>query len=154
MKKFLIILGALFLVFIVLGGIGLGILMFQGNALSKECSAYADAALPLIVSQWSEKELLDRASPEFKSATTIDQLDRIFEWCSKLGPLQHADPMQGQVTSFYDTKNGKVIRGEYSAKAQFENADATISLVLIKHGDRWQIAGFNVQAPGFNPVSN
>lgn len=72
MKKLLIILGALFLVLLVVGGIGFAILAYRGNALDKESSAYADAALLAIASQWSQKALLERASPEFKQATTID----------------------------------------------------------------------------------
>jgi hypothetical protein len=150
-KKFLIVLGALFLVILVVGGAGIGILAFRGHALDKESSAYADAALPAIVGQWSEKALLERASPEFKQAVTIDQLDRYFRSYSKLGALQHAEPMRGQAGIFYDVSTGKSIRGEYSSKEQFENAEATVTLGLIKHGDHWQILRFDVQAPGFNP---
>ena len=151
MKKFLIILGALFLIILGVGGIGFAILAYRGVALDKESSVYANSALPAIVGQWSEKALLERASPEFKQAVTIDQLDSYFRSCSRLGALQHADPMRGQAGVFYDTKRGKMITGQYSTKAQFENAEATIMLGLIKHGEQWQILKFDVQAPGFHP---
>jgi hypothetical protein len=150
-KKLLIILGAIFLVLLVFGGVALIISIVRGTALDKESSAYADAALRDIVSQWSEKALLDRASPEFKQAVTIDQLDGDFRFCGLLGALQHADPMRGGATIFWDNKRGKIITGNYTTKAQFENADATITLRLIKHGDQWQILKFDVQAPGFHP---
>jgi len=78
MKKFLIVLGSIFLAVIVLGAIGIAFTAIRGTALDKESKAYADSALRAIVSTWSEKELLDRASPEFKKAVTIDQLDRFF----------------------------------------------------------------------------
>jgi hypothetical protein len=151
MKKFLIILGALFLMILVVGGIDFAILAYRGNALDKESRVYADTTLSAIVTQWSEKALLDRASPEFKQATTIDQLDAYFRSCSQLGALQHADSMRGQAGIFYDTKRGKMITGQYSTKVQFENAEATITLGLIKHGEQWQILKFDVQAPGFRP---
>jgi hypothetical protein len=61
MKKFLIVLGMIFLAVIVLAVIGIGFVAIRGNALDKESKAYADAAIPAIVTTWSQKELLDRA---------------------------------------------------------------------------------------------
>jgi hypothetical protein len=150
-KKFLIVLGALFLILLVVGGIAFAILAYRGNTLDKESSAYADAALKTIVTEWSEKALLDHASPEFKQAVPIDQLDSYFRSCSKLGALQHADPMKGQAGISYDARVGKRIQGQYSTKAQFENAEATITMGLIKHNEQWQILRFDVQAPGYHP---
>jgi hypothetical protein len=90
-KKFLVILGSIFLAIIVLGAIGIAFVAVRGNALDKESKAYADSAIPAIVATWSEKGLLDRASPEFKQAVTIDQLDRLFRWVSGLGQLQKCE---------------------------------------------------------------
>jgi hypothetical protein len=65
MKKFLIVLGSIFLAMVVLGGIGIAFVTVRGSAFDKESKAYADSAIPAIVTTWSEKELLDRASLEF-----------------------------------------------------------------------------------------
>lgn len=151
MKKFLIGCGALSLILLVVGVIGFAILAYRGTVLDKEGSAYADAALKAIATDWSEKKLLDRASPEFKQATPIDQLDALFGQYAKLGHLQSAEPMKGQAGIFYDQRTGKRIQGQYTAKAQFENAEATATLTVIKHGDQWQIAGIHVDAPGYRP---
>jgi hypothetical protein len=150
-KKFLIGCGTLSLMLLLIGLIGFAVLAYRGTRLDKESSVYADAALKAIATDWSEKALLDRASPEFKQATPIDQLDAYFHGCSKLGHLQGAEPMKGQAGVSYHQGVGKRIEGLYSAKAQFENAEATITLGLIKHGDQWQIARFDVQAPGYHP---
>jgi hypothetical protein len=150
-KKFLIGCGALSLVLLVIGVVGFAILAYRGAGLDKESSAYADAALKAIATDWSEKELLDRASPELKQATTIDQMDAYFRVYAKLGHLQSAEPMKGQTSIFYDARAGKRIQGQYSTKAHFENAEATIKLGLMKQGDRWQIASFYVDAPGYRP---
>src|SRR5216684_5113754 len=96
MKKFFIILGSIFLAIIVLGAIGIAFVAVRGNALDKESKAYADSAIPAIVTTWSEKELSDRASPEFKKAVAIDQLDRLFHAFATLGRLQKCEPAQGQ----------------------------------------------------------
>ncbi len=151
MKKFLIGCGALSLILLVIGVIGFAILAYRGTHLDKESSAYADAALRAIATDWSEKELLDRASAEFKQATPIEQLDAYFRQYAKLGHLESAEQMKGQAGMFYDQRTGKRIQGQYTTKAQFENAEATVTLGLIKHGDQWQILSMYVDAPGYHP---
>ena len=95
MKKFLIILGSIFLAIVVLAAIGIAFVAVRGNALDKESKAYADTAIPAIINGWSEKELLDRASPEFKQAVTQEQLDQIFHWFGSLGQFQKVRPATG-----------------------------------------------------------
>jgi len=151
MKKFFIVLGSIFLAIIVLGAIGIAFIAVRGNALDKESKAYVDSAIPSIVTTWSEKELLDRASPEFKQAVTIDQLDRLFRWVSGLGQLQKCDPAQGQPVMSATTQTGKMISAQYTAKATFQKGEAMIKLGLIKHGDQWQILNFHVDSPALVP---
>ena len=151
MKKFFIILGSIFLAVIVLGAIGIAFVAIKGSALDKESKAYADSAIPAIVTSWSEKELLDRASPEFKKAVTIDQLDQLFRVFATLGRLQKCEPALGQSLMSATTQNGKTVSGQYTANATFEKGEATIKLGLIKHGDQWQILGFHVDSPVFVP---
>ena len=151
MKKFLIVLGSIFLTIVVLGTIGIAFVAVRGAALDKESKAYVDSAIPAIVTTWSEKELLDRASPEFKKAVTIDQLDRLFRAFATLGRLQNRESANGQALMSATTKNGKTISAQYTANATFEKGEATIKLGLIKHGDQWQILGFHVDSPVFVP---
>ena len=152
MKKFFIILGSIFLAIILLGAIGIAFVAVRGNALDKESKAYADAAIPAIVTTWSEKELLDRASPEFKQAVTTDQVDRLFRWVSGLGQLQKCEPAQGQALMSATTQTGKMISAQYTAKATFQKGEGAIKLGLIKHGDQWQILNFHVDSPALVPL--
>ena len=151
MKKFFTVLGSIFLALIVLGGIAIAFVAIRGNALDKESKAYADSAIPAIATGWNKKELLGRASPEFKKAVTSDQLDRLFRWVSSVGPLQKCEPAQGQATMSATTQTGKVISAQYTAKATFQKGEATIKLRLIKHGDQWQILNFHVDSPALIP---
>ena len=151
MKKFFIVLGSVFLAIIVLGAVGIAVVAIKGSALDKESKAYADSAVPAIVSTWSEKALLDRASPEFKKAVTIDQLDRLFRWVSGLGQLQKCEPAQGQALMSATTQTGKRTSAQYTAKATFQKGEATIKLGLIKHGDQWQVLSFYVDSPALVP---
>jgi hypothetical protein len=138
MKKFFIVLGSIFLAIIELGAIGIAFVAVRGNALDKESKAYADSAIPAIVTTWSEKELLDRASPEFKQAVTI-------------GQLQKSEPAQGHAVMSATTQTGKMISAQYSAKATFQKGEAMIKLGLIKHGDQWQILNFmSIRPPLFH----
>jgi hypothetical protein len=152
MKKFLIILGSIFLALIVLGALGVGVVAVRGNALDKESKAYADAAIPAIVTTWLDKALLDRASPEFNQATTPVQVYHTFRsWESGLGRLQKCEPARGQSLMSVTTHGGKTISAQYTAKARFERGEATIRLVLVKHGDQWQIVRFDVSSPQLVP---
>jgi UDP-N-acetylmuramyl tripeptide synthase len=151
MKKFFIVLGSIFLAIVVLGAIGIAFVAVRGNALDKESKAYADAAVPAIITNWSEKELLDRASPEFKKAATQQQLDQMFRWFSSLGRSQKCEPAQGQAIMSATTQAGKTITAHYTAKATFDKGEAAIKLALIKHGDQWQILGFHVDSPALMP---
>ena len=151
MKKFFIVLGSMFFALIVLVAIGIAFVAIRGTALDKESKAYADSAIPAIVSTWSEKELLDRASPEFKKAVTIDELDRLFRWISGLGSLQKCESAEGHSLMSATTQAGKTVSAEYTAKGIFEKGEATIKLGLIKHGDQWQIINFHVNSPALVP---
>jgi hypothetical protein len=151
MKKFFIVLGSIFLVLIVVGSIGIAFVAVRGNALDKESKAYADSAIPAIVTTWSEKELLDRASPEFRKVVKSDQLDQMFRWFTSLGHLQRCEPAQGEAGISVTTQTGKVISGRYAAKATFDKGEGTIKLGLIKHGEQWQILNFYVNSPALVP---
>ncbi len=147
MKKFLIVV----LIIILLIGAGIAYIAVRGSALDKESRAYAEAAIPAIITNWNEKELLDRASPELKQAATQEQLDQLFRWVSSLGRLQKYDPPQGQALMSATTQAGKQITAQYSTKSTFEKGEATVTLGLIKHGDQWQILRFNVNSPQLVP---
>ena len=153
MKKFLIILGSTFLALIVIGAIGIVFVAVRGAALDKESKAYADTAIPAIVTNWSEKALLDRASSELKQAVTQQQLDEYFLRASTLGRLQKCEPAQGQALMSTTTQSGKMISAQYTAKATFEKGEATVTLGLIKHGDQWQILRFDARPPQLIPHS-
>jgi len=156
-KPFFAVLGVIFLAVVALSGIGVGLLAIRGNPvdtigywflemrgdrLDKESKAYADAAIPAIAA-WSEKELLDRQSPELKQTLTQQQLDLTFQRLSlALGHLQKCEPAQGQ-----SIMSGKQVKATYISKAIFEKGEAVIQLDLIKHGDQWQILGFKVNSP-------
>jgi hypothetical protein len=143
-KRFLIILGSLSLGLIVFGIGAVAYLAVRGGRINTESKTYVEAILPSIISAWSEKALLDRASPEFKQAATIDQVDRMFRWYSGLGQLQRCGPAQGNAWIDVSPQRGKAIFASYTFSAEFSRGDATINVGLTKHEQRWQISRFEV----------
>jgi hypothetical protein len=148
MKKFFAVFGVIFLIIIVLGAIGFAFIAMRGNALDKESKAYADTAILAIVTTWSDKDLIDRASPEFAHSVSQVYLDEQFHrFFVSLGHLQRCEPAQGHSITSATTQAGMQVRAEYTANATFDKGAAVIEITLIKHGDQWQILGFFVNSP-------
>ena len=145
MKTFFIILGSIFLALIILAAVGIGISAKKGAALDRESKAYVDGAVPAIVSTWNEWELLDRASPEFKQATQSADVGRLFSPLHLLGKLREYKGSEGQALIYHDLAKGTTISASYVAKAEFDAGSVQIDIKLIKHGDQWQILGFQIQ---------
>ena len=76
---------------------------------------------------------------------------RLFRFFNSLGRLRKCEPAQGQAIMSATSQSGRMTTGQYTAKATFEKGDATIKLLVIKHGNQWQIGGFNIDSPAFVP---
>jgi len=146
MKKFLMILGGIFLVLVIVVIAGVAILVTKGNELDNESKQYADAAIPAIISNWEIKELEQRASPEFTAVTKDADLEKLFIMYQRLGKLKEYKGCKGEANISVTPEHGIVISAVYVGNAEFDASLAEIKLSLIKHGDQWQILGFHVNA--------
>ncbi len=90
MKKFLSVIGGLFLVLVVVVVGFIGYAAYQGRGLDASSKAYVEANVPPIISTWSKDELLKRSSPQLLKIINEkpDQLDQLFQKLSKLGAMQ------------------------------------------------------------------
>ncbi len=152
MKKALQILGAVFalLVVAVLGFVGFA--AYTGGRFDASSKSYVDAAVPLIVANWSESELTARAAPQLMQTTTPEQLTKLFTWFSSLGPMKKYCGSQGQSSVFMSPQEGKTVSARYVACAKFERAEASIQITLIQDKDKaWKIAGFHVNSQALVP---
>jgi hypothetical protein len=140
---------AVFLLFVIL----ISVMVYKGRGLDKESKAYADAAIVAIASQWDEKDLTDRASPQLM-ATVKDpaELDRVVGMWRMLGPLKKYDGSKGDAHIGYFWPRGETITAVYVARAEFDQGSAMIKLSIIKTGGVWKILGLNVVPDSFpNP---
>jgi hypothetical protein len=151
MKKFFVDLSVIFVCFIILGIVLMSRAALTGPKLDAESKAYVDRVVPSIVGSWDSKDLLSYASPELLKVAPLDQIDPLFEIAAqKLGKLKAYKGSKGGV-SVNATPQGKVITAAYVAQAAFEKADATVRILVIKHGSKWQVLGFVVDSPALVP---
>jgi hypothetical protein len=67
----------------------------------------------------------------------------------RLGRLIHYNEPKGQALMSATTQRGRTTTANFVVDGEFENAPATISIALVKQGDRWFIQGFRVDSKFF-----
>lgn len=151
MKKFFVVLGVIFAALIMLGTVFISIAHHAGQKLDTESKAYVDRIVPLIVTSWNSRELLNNASPEFLKVAPADKIDSMFKmFAEKLGRYKEYKGSQGD--SLQDiTPQGKVITAAYITQVDFEKADAAVKIRVIKHGENWQVLEFYVSSQALMP---
>jgi hypothetical protein len=151
MKKFLSIVGGLFLVLVLVVAGFIGYAAYQGRGLDASSKAYIEDNVPPITSAWSKEELLKRSSPQLLKIINEkpELLDQLFQKLSKLGAMRSFDGVKGDSNVSYTTNDGKVISASYIANARFENGEARIAVHLVQLAGQWQFASFNVNSPLF-----
>lgn len=146
MKKFLMVLGVIFLCVVLIAVIGFAIAAYNGTKLDKSSKAYVDEAVPAIAASWNAEELIMRASPELLKVMSVDKLDTMFKlFAEKLGALKEYQGSEGDSLVNFSS-SGKVITANYIAKAAFEKADAQIRIGIVKHDEKWQLLEFRVNS--------
>jgi len=149
MKKFLTILGGVFLAVILLL-VGLfGFVAYEGHGLDVSSKAYVEVNVPPIIATWSTNELLKRSSPQLLEVINKNpqQLDELFRAFSRLGAMKTFGDVKGESTVAVTAQDGKVITAAYSGTGKFAHGDAQISVRLIQNAGQWQLLSFNVNSP-------
>ena len=152
MKKALMIFGGVCAGGLLLLVVLVSFIAYKGHGLDKESKAYADSAIVAITSQWNEKDLTDRASPQFMATVKNPaDLDRAVGLWRTLGPLKKYDGSKGDANVFFGPR-GKSITAVYVARVEFDHGSAMIKLSLIKSDGAWKILGMTVTPDSFpNP---
>src|SRR5258706_6334820 len=153
MRKFLYILGALTLTMLVVIGVGVGVLFYNGSALDTESKAFVDSPVPAITANWSEEQLLDRSTPELRDSIKPGELKSLFAAFARIGPLVEYQGAMGEANMFYAVGAGSTVSASYVAKARFQNGDAIFRIALLKRNGHWLIQNFHVDTqPNSRPA--
>lgn len=152
MKKFLQVLGAIFGVLILVGIIVVAFVVVKGTALDNESTVFIDKVTPNILGDMTKEAFFTYASDEFKAAMKPDEFEKILKVYRKLGPLRLYKGAKGTVNMTVDSKNGKIVVGQYIAEAEFDRGPARLQIVTVKKGDQWFIQGFKIDSPAFTEL--
>jgi hypothetical protein len=153
MKKTIMILGYVFLVFIIIIAVTIASVSIIGKKLDKESKAFVDAAIPVIVSDWDVAELQKRASPELDESVDYDDVEEYFVSLQQLGKFQEYKGSAGD-SDITISLNGYEITADYTASADFEAGSVEIQISLIRHNGQWQILDFKVSPEEFTQTNN
>ena len=152
MKKTLQILGIIFAIILIGIACIAGYVATVGKKLDASAQQYVDAAVPAIVANWSEKELIARSAPQLMKSSSPEQLEKMFKWFGTLGPMKKYCGAKGSSNVFVSPQNGKIVSARFIACGQFEKGDATIELALLQNEKQtWEIAGFRVNSNALLP---
>jgi len=148
MKKFFLVLGGIFFALLVIMTIALGIAFYKGSALDDESRKYVEATVPPILSTWSVAKLKESSSPQLLEVLEngAETTARLFEKLSTLGQLQKFYDVTGEASMNASTEHGNSITANYTAKADFENGPAIITISLIRLNEKWLLLRLNVNS--------
>ena len=149
MKKFLAIIGGISLVLLLAAAIFFGYGAYRGSKLDASSKIFIEEHIPRILSTWSKDDLLKLSSPTLLEIINKDphSLDLLFKKTAALGKLQQLYDIKGGSNFSFTTKHGAVTTARYTAKAKFDNGDATIDIQMIQSSGQWQLLGFFINSP-------
>jgi hypothetical protein len=96
----------------------------------------------------NKETLFKYASDELKNSSSPKDFDKIFNWFRKLGRFKEYKGSTGKSTTYLIGGKGKQTTGLYEAHAEFETGPATIIIMVIKKGHKWQVLdlGFHINS--------
>jgi hypothetical protein len=120
--------------------------MFAGPRLDTESRAFADQFIPEVVVTWDTSAFEHNMSPELASRLSHSDITAAFYACrTKLGQFESCGGSEGG--SHTEWTNGRqTITATYHTRLTYGSGPSAVDLSLIKHGDKWQVLGFNVRS--------
>lgn len=152
MNKVFAIVGGIVVVVLALSAGLSGYAIYQGRGLDDSSRQYVEQNIPPILATWSRDELLKRGSPRLlkTAADHPAEVEHFFRKLSTLGALQRFGDVRGGADVTYTEEQGKTITANYVATAKFTNADAKVSVGLVRISGQWRILLFRVDSPFLN----
>jgi hypothetical protein len=144
MKKVIMAMGYLFLVFLTALVAAILIVAVKGKNLDRESQAFVDRAIPAIIANWDVKEVEKRASPEFNSGVDYDDMDDLFALLQRMGDLKSYNGSTGNASLTISFRHGYEITADYTANAEFDEGTVEIQMALILHAGEWQILDLTI----------
>ena len=144
MKKFLKILGIIFLSIIVIFALIVGWTYWKYTEYKETAVPYIKENIPRLSGLNAEvvKSLL---APSVLKVTKDEDLEKLMKWFSKLGDLKDIEePQFVNVTTSATVVHGKQTIVTYSIPAHYQNGDATITMRLLEVGEGFKVYQFHL----------
>jgi hypothetical protein len=150
MKVLWIVLGVLFGLCLICGGVGY---YFVNKAKGSwdDASKFGNDSFRAIASKWDIQEFQSRAAPEVAEQNGKDAIPKLIERLSTaLGPLK--GNVSGSVTglNFKDYNGVNAVYADWNADVNFEKGSGEATMQLIGRNGKWEILQFHVVSPQLN----
>lgn len=128
---------------------------YAGTVLDKKSRAYADIAIPAIITSWNFQELISRAGPELFKEAPKEKVELSFEYCSdNLGQLQEYKISEGKAVMYLEATCQQGVlcltpTASYTVEAVFEKGSAIIKIGMFLRSNEWEIIRFSIMADTF-----
>jgi len=141
---FLQILGALFLIILVMVAVGSAVFVSKAMNLQKSANTYLEQSLPVILKNWNADEFIRHAETVFfPDERRRLELDQFFSGLSTLGNLQNFRVSECGV----EASSSQGTLAKFTLNAWFDRGPAQINIVLIRDGARWRYMRFDIAIP-------
>ena len=140
MKKFLMVIGALF-IFIILFFIYLS---YGNSEYEKSSKRFVEDVTPVLLSNFNKKTLKKYSCKELEKV--IDEnnsTEKLFKMFEKLGKYESFNNSKGIVYTSFGSK-GKVIKANYSVFCNFSKGKVVAKYRIVNRDSKWKICAFNI----------
>jgi len=153
MKKFLTVLGGIFLVILVGGGGLIGYAAFRGAKLDAEAKTYVQATLPRVLSDPTSDNILSFMAPQDKGKINPAAMTQFYTYVTiNLGAFQACDDLRGSSLVLV-SPSGESTMAKYQTRCRFNKASVVATISLRKIGEAWHLAGVFFDTGSLTPAS-
>ena len=144
MKKFLKILGIIFLSIIVIFALIGGWTYWKSTEYKETAVPYIKENIPRL-SGWNAEVVKSLLAPSVLKVTKDEDLEKLMKWFSKLGDLKDIEePQFVNVTTSATVVHSKQTIVTYSIPAHYQNGDAIITMRLLEVGEGFKVYQFHL----------
>ena len=142
MKRFLRVLGIIFLGIIIIFGLIGGWTYWKSTKYEETAVPYIKENIPKL-SSWNLKITKSLLAPSILEMTTDDDLEKLMKWFSKLGSLKSIEePQFININTTVTAEHGKQVIVLYNILAHYQNGDATITMRLLETEKGFEVYQF------------
>lgn len=141
MKKFLMVMGAIFVFLIVAFSAVFGAFWVKGSRMDRESKVYVETIMPSLLAEFTTENFIKNVAPANRPSVDRASMDKFTaQVASEFGAYKSSGPLTGEATINFGAGGQMMISAVYTAKVQFEKRPAMMRVVLVSDGQAWSLA--------------